>query len=408
MPSTPLDGEPVPSDGSLPEAALAELGERPFGLYVHVPFCTVRCGYCDFNTYTAEELGPAGGAPGASRATYAQAAVAEVRRARRAIGDRDLPVSTIFFGGGTPTLLSPEDLGSVVAAAAQEFGLAPDVEVTTESNPDSVDASSLERLREVGINRVSFGMQSQVPHVLEVLDRTHDPRRVPAVVEWARAAGIEQVSLDLIYGTPGESQADWATSVEAAVACEPDHVSAYSLIVEDGTALARRVRRGELPMPDEDDLADKYALADERLVAAGLGWYEVSNWSTGAATRCRHNLLYWTAGDWWGVGPGAHSHVGGVRWWNVKHPAAYADRIGADRSPAQAREVLAPEDRRVERVLLELRLREGLDVDVLDGAGRAAVPGLVERGLLAERAGRIALTERARLLADGVVRELVS
>lgn len=408
MPSTPLDGEPVPADGSLPEAALAELGERPFGLYVHVPFCTVRCGYCDFNTYTAEELGPAGGAPGASRATYAQAAVAEVRRARRVLGDRDLPVSTIFFGGGTPTLLSPEDLGSVVAAAAQEFGLAPDVEVTTESNPDSVDASSLERLREVGINRVSFGMQSQVPHVLEVLDRTHDPRRVPAVVQWARAAGIEQVSLDLIYGTPGESRADWATSVEAAVACEPDHVSAYSLIVEDGTALARRVRRGELPMPDEDDLADKYALADERLVAAGLGWYEVSNWSTDAATRCRHNLLYWTGGDWWGVGPGAHSHVGGVRWWNVKHPAAYADRIGADRSPAQAREVLAPEDRRVERVLLELRLREGLDVAVLDATGRAAVPGLVERGLLVERAGRIALTERARLLADGVVRELVS
>ncbi len=408
MPSTPLDGEPVPSDGSLPEAALAELGGRAFGLYVHVPFCTVRCGYCDFNTYTAEELGPAGGAPGASRATYAQAAVAEVRRARRVLGERDLPVSTIFFGGGTPTLLSPEDLGSVVAAAAQEFGLAPDVEVTTESNPDSVDAASLERLREVGINRVSFGMQSQVPHVLEVLDRTHDPRRVPAVVEWARAAGIEQVSLDLIYGTPGESRADWATSVEAAVACEPDHVSAYSLIVEDGTALARRVRRGELPMPDEDDLADKYALADERLVAAGLGWYEVSNWSTGAATRCRHNLLYWTGGDWWGVGPGAHSHVGGVRWWNVKHPAAYADRIGADRSPAQAREVLAPEDRRVERVLLELRLREGLDVAVLDATGRAAVPGLVARGLLVERAGRVALTERARLLADGVVRELLS
>ena len=408
MPSTPLDGEPVPSDGSLPEAALAELGERAFGLYVHVPFCTVRCGYCDFNTYTAEELGPAGGAPGASRATYAQAAVAEVRRARRVLGERDLPVSTIFFGGGTPTLLSPEDLGSVVAAAEQEFGLAPDVEVTTESNPDSVDAASLERLREVGINRVSFGMQSQVPHVLEVLDRTHDPRRVPAVVEWARAAGIEQVSLDLIYGTPGESQADWATSVEAAVACEPDHVSAYSLIVEAGTALARRVRRGELPMPDEDDLADKYALADERLVAAGLGWYEVSNWSTGAATRCRHNLLYWTGGDWWGVGPGAHSHVGGVRWWNVKHPAAYADRIGADRSPAQAREVLGAEDRRVERVLLELRLREGLDVGVLDAAGRAAVPGLAARGLLVERAGRVALTERARLLADGVVRELLS
>ncbi|ANH40208.1 Oxygen-independent coproporphyrinogen-III oxidase 1 [Nocardioides dokdonensis FR1436] len=408
MPSTPLGGEPAPSDGSLPDAALAELGQRPFGLYVHVPFCTVRCGYCDFNTYTAEELGPTGGAPGASRATYAQAAVAEVRRARRVLGEQDLPVSTIFFGGGTPTLLSPDDLGSVVAAVAEEFGLAPDVEVTTESNPDSVDAASLERLREVGINRVSFGMQSQVPHVLAVLDRTHDPRRVPAVVDWARAAGFEQVSLDLIYGTPGESQEDWITSVDAAVACAPDHVSAYSLIVEDGTALARRVRRGELPMPDEDDLADKYALADERFVAAGLGWYEVSNWSTGPDTRCRHNLLYWTGGDWWGVGPGAHSHVGGVRWWNVKHPAAYADRIGAGLSPAQAREVLGAEDRRVERVLLELRLRDGLDVAVLDGPGRAAVPDLVRRGLLLERGGRVVLTEQARLLADGVVRELLA
>lgn len=412
MPSALPDGDPVPADGSLPEAALAGLGRRPFGLYVHVPFCAVRCGYCDFNTYTAEELGPAGGAPGASRSTYAAAAVAEVRQARRVLGEVDLPVSTVFFGGGTPTLLDPDDLGAVVQAVAEEFGLAPDAEITTESNPDSVDAADLARLRELGLNRVSFGMQSQVGHVLRVLDRTHDPRRVPAAVACAREAGFEQVSLDLIYGTPGESLEDWATSVDAALACEPDHVSAYSLIVEDGTALARRVRRGELPMPDEDDLADKYALVDERLVAAGLGWYEVSNWARGmpasGAHRCRHNELYWTGADWWGVGPGAHSHVGGVRWWNVKHPVAYAERIGAGLSPAHAREVLSPEDRRVERVLLELRLREGLPLDVLDDAGAAAVPGLRSRGLVRVEGDRVVLEDAARLVADGVVRDLLS
>jgi putative oxygen-independent coproporphyrinogen III oxidase len=407
VPSALPVGDPVPEDGSLPESALERLGERPFGIYVHVPFCRVRCGYCDFNTYTAEELGPAGGAPGASRSTYAEAAIGEVRRARAALGGADLPVSTVFFGGGTPTLLSPADLGAVVAAVASEFGLADDVEITTESNPDSVALWDLEELRRVGFNRISFGMQSAVDHVLRVLDRTHDPLRVPAVVDWARAAGFDQVSLDLIYGTPGESLADWEASVDAALACTPDHVSAYSLIVEEGTALARQVRRGELPMPDEDDLADKYLLIDERLSRAGLEWYEVSNWAKDDASRCRHNLLYWTGADWWGVGPGAHSHIGGVRWWNVKHPAAYADRIAAGLSPAHAREVLDAESRRVEQVLLELRLRDGLPRDVLDEAGRAAVPDLVDRGLLTEEDRRLVPTQRGRLLADAVVRDLL-
>jgi oxygen-independent coproporphyrinogen-3 oxidase len=407
VPSSLPDGETAPEDGSLPPEALQGVGTRPFGLYVHVPFCAVRCGYCDFNTYTAEELGPAT-IPGASRATYGDAAVAEVRRIRGVLGDRDVRVDTVFLGGGTPTLLPPEDLASVLAAARDELGLSPDVEVTTEANPDSVTPEGLARLREGGFTRISFGMQSQVTHVLSVLDRTHDPLRVPQAVEWARAAGFEQVSLDLIYGTPGESLSDWETSVEAALACGPDHVSAYSLIVEDGTALARRVRRGELPMPDEDDLADKYELADERFRAAGLEWYEVSNWAAGEASRCRHNLLYWTGADWWGVGPGAHSHVGGVRWWNVKHPAAYAERLAAGRSPALAREVLSAEDRRVERVLLELRLRDGLPVDVLGADGLAALPGLVDRGLLQQVGERLVLTDAARLLADAVVRELLS
>jgi oxygen-independent coproporphyrinogen-3 oxidase len=404
VPSSLPPGDPAPADGSLPASALAELGSRPFGIYVHVPFCTVRCGYCDFNTYTSEELGDR---PGASRATYAEAAIAEIRLARRVLGDVDLPVSTVFFGGGTPTLLGSGDLASVLASVAAEFGLASGVEVTTEANPDSVAAWDLEALREAGFTRISFGMQSAVDSVLATLDRTHDPLRVPAVVEWARAAGFDEVSLDLIYGTPGETLADWEVSLEAALGCRPDHVSAYSLIVEPGTALARRVSRGELPTPDEDDLADKYVVADERLGAAGLRWYEVSNWARDDDSRCRHNELYWTGGHWWGVGPGAHSHVGGVRWWNVKHPAAYAGRLAEQVSPALAREILDAETRRVERVLLEIRLRDGLPVSVLDATGRRAVAELGERGLVELAAERLVLTRQGRLLADAVVRDLL-
>jgi putative oxygen-independent coproporphyrinogen III oxidase len=404
VPSSLPPGDPAPTDGSLPELALAELGSRPFGMYVHVPFCTVRCGYCDFNTYTVAELGDQ---PGASRASYAEAAIAEIRLARRVLGDRDLPVETVFFGGGTPTILGAGDLASVLASIAAEFGLAPGIEVTTEANPDSVTAWDLAALREAGFTRMSFGMQSAVDHVLHTLDRTHDPLRVPAVVEWSREAGFEEVSLDLIYGTPGESLTDWATSVEAALACHPEHLSAYGLIVEPGTALARRISRGELAMPDDDDLADKYLLADHQLADAGLDWYEVSNWSRDPGTRCRHNELYWTGAHWWGIGPGAHSHVGGVRWWNLKHPAAYAGRLAEQASPAAAREVLDAETRRVERVLLEIRLRDGLPVLTLDAHGRAAVADLVARDLVELHAERLVLTRLGRLLADAVVRDLL-
>ncbi|MFB9311843.1 radical SAM family heme chaperone HemW [Nocardioides plantarum] len=398
MPSALPAGESAPEDGSLPSASLEHLAERSFSFYVHVPYCSVRCGYCDFNTYTAAELGP-----GASRATYAAQAVEEVRLARRVLGQRDLPVETVFLGGGTPTLLPPADLASVLTAIDTEFGLAPGAEVTTESNPDSVTRADLDALRAAGFTRISFGVQSAVGHVLRVLDRTHDPERVPRVVQDARAAGFEQVSLDLIYGTPGESLADWEVSLAAALACEPDHVSAYALIVEDGTALARQVRRGIVPMPDDDDLADKYLVADERLGAAGLGWYEVSNWGA----PCRHNLAYWRGGDWWGVGPGAHSHVGGTRWWNVKHPTAYAARIASGASPVHAREVLDDQTRRVERVLLEVRLRDGLPLAVLDAEGRDAVGRIVDDGLAVLDGERMVLTLRGRLLADAVVRDLL-
>ena len=374
-------------------------------MYLHVPFCTTRCGYCDFNTYTSDELGP-----GASRSSYAGTVVAELTLARRVLAGDDRPVSTVFVGGGTPTLLPSSDLARMLAAVDDLFGLAPGAEVTTEANPDSVSRESLAALRSAGFTRISFGMQSAVPHVLATLDRTHTPGRVADAVGWARAAGFEQVSLDLIYGTPGESAADWRESLDAAIALGPDHVSAYALIVEDGTRLAGRIKRGELPMPDDDRLADAYLLADEVLGAAGFDWYEVSNWARSDGGRCRHNVGYWRSDDWWGAGPGAHSHVGGVRWWNVKHPAAYAARLADGVSPAHAREELTAQDRRVEQVLLSVRLAEGCPLALLEPAGLAAAETLGTDGLLAPDAladGRAVLMLRGRLLADAVVRALV-
>lgn len=370
-------------------------------MYVHVPYCSVRCGYCDFNTYTAAELGG-----GASQEAYAEQAVAEVRQAAAALGDRR--VDTVFFGGGTPTQLPSADLVRILGAVSDELGLVPGAEVTTEANPDSVTPESLAELRAGGFTRVSFGMQSAVPQVLATLDRTHDPARVPQAVAWAREAGFEQVSLDLIYGTPGESVADWQVSLDAALSCSPNHVSAYSLIVEEGTALARRVRRGELPMPDEDDLAEKYELADDVLTGAGLGWYEVSNWARPGA-RCEHNRLYWVGDDWWGIGPGAHSHLAGRRWWNVKHPRAYASRLAEGASPRADGETLTDADRHTERVLLELRLAEGIPVSLV---APEAVDSVVADGLGVRRTApdgdeRLVLTLRGRLLADAVVRRLV-
>jgi oxygen-independent coproporphyrinogen-3 oxidase len=404
VPSTLPPGDPAPADGALPATARSTVEQRPLSLYLHVPFCTTRCGYCDFNTYTATELGTE---PGASQAGYTDTAVRELELAADVLGPGAGPVSTIFVGGGTPTLLPPDDLGRMVAAIDDHFGLTADPEITTESNPESIDAAGLARLRAVGFTRISFGMQSAMPHVLKVLDRAHSPGRPQQAVAEAKAAGFDHTSLDLIYGTPGESIADWQASLDAAIAAEPDHLSAYALIVEDGTRLATRIRRGELPMTDDDDLADKYLIAEERLTAAGFAAYEVSNWARGADAKCRHNLAYWRSDNWWGIGPGAHSHVGGVRWWNVKHPQAYARRLADGRSPAHAREVLDPVDQRIERVMLELRLATGLDVSVLTEAEQERVPDLVVRGLVRRDGPQLILTLQGRLLADGVVRELL-
>ena len=404
MPSTPPDGEPAPTDGRLPAEALSEVGSRPFGVYVHVPWCAHRCGYCDFNTYVDTD---------GAAANTVDATLGELRLARRVLerAPSGVPVATtLFLGGGTPTLLPVEDLATIVDSVRDVIGLTADAEVTSEANPETLDRDYLHRLRAAGVNRLSLGMQSATPHVLATLERRHSPGRVQECVGWARAAGFDSVSLDLIFGTPGESLADWRRTLDAALATEPDHISAYSLIVESGTRLAAQVARGDLTAPDDDVAADCYELADEVLAVAGLEWYEISNWARGAQHRSRHNLLYWTDGHWWGVGPGAHSHVGGVRWWNTRLPRDHAQATAAGRSPAAGRELLDPATRRRERVLLGIRLAGGHPVDDLLPAGRTAAGRLAADGLLDPlplASGRLVLTLRGRLLADAVLRQLL-
>jgi len=396
-------GEPVPSDGALPAGTVINSGTA-FGVYLHVPFCRVRCGYCDFNTYTSSEL------RGARQDEYSDTLLREIDLAARVLGtDAALrPATTVFFGGGTPTLLPPGDLARMLDGVRTTFGIVPGAEVTVEANPDTVTSAVAAELAASGVTRLSIGMQSAVPHVLAALDRTHQPANVRTAVAAARAAGLD-VSLDLIYGAPGESLDDWRASLETAIALAPDHVSAYALIIEDGTKLARQIRRGEVPSPDDDLQADMYELADDLLGAAGYDWYEISNWARDPSQRSRHNLAYWQGTDWWGFGPGAHSHIGGVRFWNVKHPAAYAQRLAAEESPAAGRERPDAEARALESVLLRTRIREGLPVSELLGEGRHAVAALIADGLIEGPAalhGTVLLTRRGRLLADAVVRAL--
>lgn len=377
--------------------------DRDFGVYVHIPFCAVRCGYCDFNTYTATELGG-----GADQAAYAGTAIGEVALAAEAMAAAALParpISTVFFGGGTPTLLPAGDLAGVLEALAETWSLAPDAEITTEANPDSVTPETLAHLAAAGFTRVSFGMQSAVPHVLATLDRTHDPARVPEAVGWARQAGLA-VSLDLIYGTPGESLADWEASLRAAIEMAPDHISAYALVIEPGTKMAAQVRRGQLPMPDDDDEADKYELADAMLTRAGYGWYEISNWARATDQQCRHNIAYWRSQDWWGIGPGAHSHIGGQRWWNIKHPRPYAAAVESGRLPVAGQEHLTLAQQHDERVLLGVRLADGFPVTDQALLAELVADGLAQAGAAAT--GSLVLTTRGRLLADSVVHRILT
>ena len=417
-------------DPSLVEAQWA----RPLSLYVHVPFCRVRCGYCDFNTYTV------GFGPGAQIGDYAPSVLAEADLAARVLADAGVSgrlAQTVFFGGGTPTMLDAGELIAILDGLRERIGIAGGAEVTLEANPDTVTREDLRAFADSGFTRVSFGMQSAVPRILAILDRTHTPTRVPLVVEWAKEAGLS-TSVDLIYGTPGESLADWETSVRAALSYDPDHISAYALVVEEGTKMGAQVARGELPTPDPDDEAAKYELVDELLGEAGYAWYEISNFARASASdrasgrasttfehASRHNLAYWRDWDWWGFGPGAYSHVGRMRWWNVKNPGAYAGRLRAGVSPAAAGEILGEEERELERVMLGLRTAEGVELDgvpamaMRDGivsglsvcqslSGRVA--SLISDGFIdgvAALDGRAVLTLRGRLLADYVTRELM-
>lgn len=395
-------GDPVPRDGSLPGAVVDPT--TPLSAYVHIPFCRVRCGYCDFNTYTADEL------RGARREDYAGTLLREIDLASSVLSAHPRPLSTVFFGGGTPTLLPARDLAVIVATLRERFGLEPDAEVTVEANPDTVTPEVTEELASAGVTRLSIGMQSAVPEVLRTLDRTHRPENVATAVHAARDSGLA-VSVDLIYGAPAETLDHWRRSVEAALALETDHISAYALIVEEGTALERRIRRGELASSDDDLQAAMYEHADTAFEQAGYGWYEVSNWAKTSADRSRHNLAYWRGHDWWGFGPGAHSHVGGVRFWNVRHPAAYAQRLAAGDSPGAGLEVPDEQARLLERVMLRVRTVEGLPVSELAPESRHAVAGLVADGLVDGREavrGNLVLTRSGRLLADAVVRALTA
>ena len=428
------EGQRWADDGALDPGLVEVEAQRPLSLYVHVPFCRVRCGYCDFNTYTV------GFGPGAQVGDYAPSVLAEASLAARVMAESGLPereARTVFFGGGTPTMLDTAELTEIVTGLRDRIGIAPGAEVTLEANPDTVTREGLVQLADAGFTRVSFGMQSAVPAILKTLDRTHTPERVPLVVQWAKEAGL-LTSVDLIYGTPGESLADWETSLRAALSYETDHISAYALVVEEGTKMGAQVARGELPTPDPDDEAAKYELADALLGEAGYVWYEISNFaratdadlasgrpSTFYTHASAHNLAYWRDWDWWGLGPGAHSHVGRMRWWNVKNPAAYAARLRDGRSPAYAGEILDEDTRELERVMLGVRTSEGIELAGLPGTrqadeagvalGAGAVSGgrvaaLIADGLIDAAAalrGRVILTLRGRLLADYVTRELM-
>lgn len=389
------DGEPAPQDGSLPNPDIS----AGFSAYVHIPFCSVRCGYCDFNTYTNPNFGP-----GAGLTDFPDSLAREIALSRRVL-EGNGRIKTVFFGGGTPTMLDSAQLVAVLGDLKATFGLAANAEITTEANPESVTPESLRELAAGGFTRVSFGMQSAVPRVLSILDRQHRPSRVPQVVRWAREAGLE-VSLDLIYGAPGETDVEWRASLEAALALEPDHISAYALTVEPGTKMGGQVRRGETSLPDPDMQADRYEMAAAMLEPAGYHWYEISNWAR-PGHECAHNLAYWRGSDWWGYGPGAHSHIGGTRFWNVKHPLAYANRLLDGASPAAARELLSATERAEETIMLGIRLAEGIPVPA--ATGREVIAGLISDELVdpaSAFSGTLRLTLRGRLLADSVTRAL--
>ncbi len=386
---------------------MAAVISQPLSFYIHIPYCIKRCGYCDFNTYTPGEL-KAGSDIAEVSEGYIDLLIREVEMAR-AQSPESGAVPTIFFGGGTPTLMDPADLGRIITRIDELFGLADNCEITIEANPDTVSREKLAALRKTGINRISFGMQSAVPHVLQVLDRTHNPENVFKATTWAREVGFDEVSIDLIYGSPGESVEDWRTTVNAALALPITHISAYALIVESGTKLARQVKAGEVIIPDDDQTADKYLIADEAFARAGMNWYELSNWAKDGSA-CRHNMAYWVGANWWGLGPGAHSHIDGKRWWNVKHPTKYRSLMLSNELPIDGSEILSDSEKESERVMLQIRLPDGIARASISPEQNAIAHSYVGDGSLSQEAwdsGRIALTQKGRLVADRIVREIL-
>lgn len=378
---------------------------RRLSFYIHIPYCVKRCGYCDFNTYTPSELmGP--DLESVSK-NYISAVLKEIELAQKTVGAAEVP--SIFFGGGTPSLMPAAELARVIQEIRDRFELSPDIEITIEVNPDSVSLDFLEKMRQAGANRISMGMQSAVPHVLKVLDRTHNPENVSTAVEKARKAGFEHVSVDLIYGAPGESVSDWQQSVTSALQLPIDHISAYALIIEKGTKLAAQISRGEVQMPPDEETAEKYLIADSAFEAAGFNWYELSNWSKPGG-QCRHNIAYWNGSMWWGVGPGAHSYFDNRRWWNVKHPATYQQKINAGESPVQSEEILSEENLADEYLMLQIRRREGIPHQNLKDSQVSRAAEYVDSGHLDQAewtAQKLVLTQQGRLIADRIVRDLV-
>lgn len=373
--------------------------KRSLAAYIHIPFCAARCGYCDFNTYTHTDFGG-----GASLATFAQTICSEIEASAALLGEVE-PLTSVFFGGGTPTMLPPADVIDILNQLRRIFTIADGTEVTIEANPESVTPASLAELRAGGFNRISFGMQSAAPHILATLQRAHTPGNVRAAALAARELGFDY-SLDLIYGTPGESMDDWEESVSAAIDLQPQHISAYALSVEPHTPMGRAIARGELSWPDPDDQADKYERVDDMLRVAGYEWYEISNWAQ-PGHESRHNVNYWKNGNWWGYGPGAHSHIDGMRWWNLKHPVAYAKALVEQKLPAADCEYLTPQEIREEYLLMGIRLRTGIDIP--SGTDPQKLDELIADGLIdsdAAHRGRVRLTRTGRLLADVVTRAL--
>ncbi len=374
--------------------------------YIHIPYCVKRCGYCDFNTYTPSELKIATGLSEVSN-SYIDLLLLEIKQAKAQVGSASVP--SIFFGGGTPSLMEPSDIGRVIDQIKKEFVLNSDAEVTMECNPDTVSKENLAAFRQVGVNRVSFGMQSAVPHVLATLDRTHNPENLLQVTTWAKEVGFSEISVDLIYGTPGETLADWQKSIHAALALPITHISAYALIIEEGTKLAAQIKRGEVAPVDDDLAAEKYLLADKEFTAAGFQWYELSNWAK-PDSLSKHNLAYWLGENWWGAGPGAHSHLNGKRFWNVKHPNLYKEKIQSNLSPIADSEVLEEIQIASEKLMLSLRLPSGVEKESLNQDQISELSDYVESGhldLLNWNQGRATLTLEGRLIADQILRQIL-